>query len=192
MPQRITEVDRIIQRIGVAVDVDAGEGAVECVGGEEAAEQRVVIAGVQILQSGLGVVGLADIGLAVADGRIGGGHRPAIGVIVMAVGRCARARERLQPVAPQVILRQVGDGVAGLHHAGCSKPSLDVRNGGVFRQNDVFEQSAWLRCPLTSPQKSGGLYASGFDGTPQGGARGLHSGDGWRSATAHGLSLIHI
>lgn len=108
----------------------------------------------QILQAGLGVVTLADVCLAVADRRILAGRRPAIGVIVVAVGGRAAARECLQPVGPQVILRQVGDIVGRLHHAGCPKPSLDLRNGGVFRQNDVFEQSAWLRCPLTSPQKS--------------------------------------
>ena len=117
MPQRITEVDGIVQRIGVAVDVDPCEGGVPGVGGEEAAEQRVVVAGVEVLQSGLGVVGFSDIGLAVADGRVGGGHRAAIGVIVVAGGRRAASRERLQPVAPQVILRQVGYIVGRLHHA---------------------------------------------------------------------------
>ncbi len=110
-------MDGVIQRIGVSVDVDAGEGRVPGVRRQEAAEQRVVVAGVEVLQACLGVIDLADIGFTVADRRVGGGHRAAIGVVVVSVGRRAASRERLQPVAPQVILRQVGYIVGRLHHA---------------------------------------------------------------------------
>ena len=74
MPIRIAPIDGIISGIGVAVDVDAGEDGVEGVGGEKAAELGVVVAGVEILQAGLGIEPLVDIGLAVQHGgAVGGG-----------------------------------------------------------------------------------------------------------------------
>lgn len=50
MPIRIALIDRIVVGVGVAVGADAGLDGVERVGGEEAADHRVVIAGVEIEQ----------------------------------------------------------------------------------------------------------------------------------------------
>jgi hypothetical protein len=47
MATRIAVVDRIIARIGVTVDVDAGDGGVVGVGREKAPEVGVVVAGVE-------------------------------------------------------------------------------------------------------------------------------------------------
>ena len=52
-------------RIGIAVDVGTGFDGVEAVGGEEAAFKGVVIAGMEILQAGFGVIALVDIAFAV-------------------------------------------------------------------------------------------------------------------------------
>jgi len=71
----ITSIHRIIGGIGIAVEVDAGEDRVPGVGGEEAAEVGVVVAGVEVLQAGLGVEALVDVGFAVEDGGAVGGAR---------------------------------------------------------------------------------------------------------------------
>ena len=58
-------------RIGIAVDVDTSFDGVEAVGSEEAALQGVVVARVEILQSGLGIIALVDMALAIdGDGAL--------------------------------------------------------------------------------------------------------------------------
>jgi hypothetical protein len=68
MTTGIAPIDGIIAGIGIAVDVDALEDRVPAVGREEPAEDRVVISGMEILEAGLGIEALADIGLAAAGG----------------------------------------------------------------------------------------------------------------------------
>ena len=51
MPIPVALVDGIVEGICVAVDVDAGEDRVPGVGGEEAAQQRIVVAGMEILEA---------------------------------------------------------------------------------------------------------------------------------------------
>ena len=87
----IADVHRIIPGIGIAVEVDAGEDGVPGVGGEEAAEVGVVVAGVEVLQAGFGVEALVDVGLAVEDGGAVGGERVAEGAVVVARGGLAPA-----------------------------------------------------------------------------------------------------
>ena len=87
MPIGIAAVDGVVERICIAVEVDALLGGVVGVGGEEAATEWIVISGVQILQPRLGVVALVDIalGLGLADGGEGGpvaAQRCAIGAVV--------------------------------------------------------------------------------------------------------------
>ena len=60
VPVRVALVDGVVVRISVAVDADSRFGRVPIVGREEAAEDRVVVAGVQIDQPRLIVVALAD------------------------------------------------------------------------------------------------------------------------------------
>ncbi len=56
VPIRIAGIDGIISGIGIAVEVDAGEFGVPCVGRGEPSEQRVVVAGMQVDEPGFGVV----------------------------------------------------------------------------------------------------------------------------------------
>ena len=51
MPIPVAAIDRIVGGIGVAVDVDACEDRVPGVGGEEASEDGIVIAGMEILEA---------------------------------------------------------------------------------------------------------------------------------------------
>jgi len=86
MPIPVAPVDGIVAGIGVAVDIDAGEDGVEAVGGEKAAEERVVVAGVEILEAGFGVEALVDIGAAGENGGAVGGQGLAERAVVVAGG----------------------------------------------------------------------------------------------------------
>jgi len=63
MPIRITKINRITVGVGVTVGADAGHGGVPPVALGEQAQDRIVVAGVEVLQSGFGVIALADIAL---------------------------------------------------------------------------------------------------------------------------------
>jgi hypothetical protein len=71
MPIGIAEIDGIIARIGVAVDVHAGEDGIPCVGRDEAAEGGIEIAGVEIGKARFGIIPLVQESLAAVDCRIG-------------------------------------------------------------------------------------------------------------------------
>jgi hypothetical protein len=67
VPIPIGLVYRIVLGVGVAFGADAGERRIPVVGRDEAAEQRVEVAGVQVDEAGLGIVALADEALAGLD-----------------------------------------------------------------------------------------------------------------------------
>ncbi len=71
MPQWVHPIDGIIPRIGIPVDIHARDGRVPGVGGEEAAEVGVVVAGVEILQARFGIEAFVDVAPAI-------GHREAV------------------------------------------------------------------------------------------------------------------
>ena len=85
MPIGIARIDRVVAGIGIAVGADAGVGDVPPIGLEErrgsenppgegfpeAREFGVVVAGVEELQPGTGVIALADVAL--RDLLFGGG-----------------------------------------------------------------------------------------------------------------------
>lgn len=110
MPIRVRSIDGIIPGIGVAVDVDAGEDGVPAVGGEEAGEIGVVIAGVEILQASFRVEALADIGLAAQHRGAIGGEWLAVRPIVVDAGG-GGTHDRHPPGGGEVIL--VGPGCDG-------------------------------------------------------------------------------
>jgi hypothetical protein len=59
----IAAVHRVIPRIGITVGVDAREFRVPCARGQEAGQQGVEVAGVEVLQARLGVVALVDVAI---------------------------------------------------------------------------------------------------------------------------------
>lgn len=71
MPIRVRVHNRIVERIGVSVDVDTGDVGVERIGLEEAPERRVVVAGMEVKEAGLVVLALADEGFGLRDERYG-------------------------------------------------------------------------------------------------------------------------
>lgn len=77
MPVRIALVDRVVGGIGIAVGADARVAHIPPVGREEAAEGRIVIAGVEVGQAGFRVGALADTPQPVPSGtrRSGGATR---------------------------------------------------------------------------------------------------------------------
>ena len=82
MPTRITPIEGIIPGIGIAVDVHAGDVRVPGVWRQEAAQQRVVVAGVEVLEARLGIKPLVDVALALQRYRAVGGQRRAEGAVV--------------------------------------------------------------------------------------------------------------
>ena len=66
--------------------------------GEEAAEVGIVVAGMEVLQAGLGVEALVDVGLAVEDGGAVRGERVTEGAVVVARGGLASGDEGDQAV----------------------------------------------------------------------------------------------
>ena len=60
MPILIRRVDRIVFGMGMAIGVDAGRDRIPVVGCDEAAVERVQVAGVRMDEPGLGIVALAD------------------------------------------------------------------------------------------------------------------------------------
>ena len=91
MPVPIRLVDRVVPRIGVAVGADAFFQGVPGVGGDEDAEFRVVVAGVEVEEADFGVVAFAGEALRVGSVRgdaVGAGRerRGAGAVGLVAVG----------------------------------------------------------------------------------------------------------
>jgi hypothetical protein len=60
MPIVIRLVDRVVLGIGMAIGANAGQRGVPVVGRDEAAVERVHVAGVRMDEAGLGIVALAD------------------------------------------------------------------------------------------------------------------------------------
>ena len=71
MPVRIAPVHRVVLRIGVPVRPHALLDGIPIIRRDEAAEDRVHVAGVQVDQAGLGVVALADIAFLGGEGGVG-------------------------------------------------------------------------------------------------------------------------
>src|SRR5207248_1152403 len=102
MALSIVAVDGIIEGVGVAIDVDAREDRVPGVGREEMTERRVVVARVQVLQAGLGVVALVNVGF--------GDRRRAYWFAVGAIGDTASERAGAvggEAVGAEVILGKI-------------------------------------------------------------------------------------
>ena len=74
MPIGVALVHRVVEGIGVAVGADCRVGYVPPVGLDEAGEDRIVIAGVEIGQAGVGIVPFPDKGFGFFGAlRIGNG-----------------------------------------------------------------------------------------------------------------------
>lgn len=63
MPVRIALVDRIVEGIGISVGADAFLDRIPVIGRDEAAEDGIHVACVEVDQPGFGVVAFADIAL---------------------------------------------------------------------------------------------------------------------------------
>ena len=64
MPVRIRPIDRVVPRVRIPIRSDAFLVGVPPVGGDEAGDGGVVIAGVEVEEAGLGVGAFADEALA--------------------------------------------------------------------------------------------------------------------------------
>lgn len=141
MPVRITEVDRIIARIGVTVDVDTLQHRVPGVGGEETCEVWVGVSRVQILQARLGVEAFVDIALAL-QGLV---LRIAIGAVALRRGGLAKAQGHA--VGGEMILDQKLRQAALTSHIGVERGGEQVRSTAQFS---------------VGPQEPGGGVVEGF------------------------------
>ena len=91
MPIGVTFIDGVVIRIRIPVRADAGLVGVPPIGGDEAADGGVVVAGMEVEEAGLGIMGLADIALLLLmAGRRGFQPPVAIGEIGRALDRRAR------------------------------------------------------------------------------------------------------
>ena len=135
----VQPIDRIIPGIGVAVDVDAWQHRIVAVGGQEPSQHRVVVAGVEILQAGLGVVLLVDPALAgkrQADGL-------AEGAVVMGGGGGVRHIAH-QAAGAQVVA--MGPGGGGVHPLEARREAGGEQARGVGGVDQQFGVMAHVIC----------------------------------------------